>query len=93
MDDISTEWDNHTRCHDSNEPLDGSKLPRGQAGVSILWPKQWSSNIKKLSTGNERIVAITLTSNYNVCIINAYLPTHDSGYYMNTQNFWISSMT
>lgn len=69
--------DNHTRCHDSNEPLDGSKLPRGQSGVSILWPKSWNSNVKKLTAGNERIIAITLSSNYNLCIINAYLPTQD----------------
>jgi hypothetical protein len=41
---ILPNFDNLTRCHDSNDPLDGSKLPRGQGGVSILWPKLWKSN-------------------------------------------------
>ncbi|CAG2233856.1 unnamed protein product [Mytilus edulis] len=36
------------RCHDTSEPISNFKAPRGQAGVSILWPKQWSSKIKKL---------------------------------------------
>ncbi|CAG2231590.1 unnamed protein product [Mytilus edulis] len=75
--DILPNFDNFTRCHDSNDPLDGSKLPKGQSGVSILWPESWSGNVKKLKEGNERIVAITLSSNYNICIINAYLPTND----------------
>ena len=71
---ILPDFDNFTRCHDSNDPLDGSKLPRGQGGVSILWPNLWKSNIKKIQDGNERIIS----SNINICIINAYLPTMDN---------------
>jgi hypothetical protein len=61
------------RCHDTYEPLSGFKLPRGQAGVSISWPSDWSGKVKQLLDGNERIIAITKV---NICIINAYLPTH-----------------
>jgi hypothetical protein len=61
---ILPNFDNLTRCHDSNDPLDGSKLPRGQGGVSILWPKLWKSNIKKIQDGNERIIAITISSKH-----------------------------
>ncbi|CAG2188601.1 unnamed protein product [Mytilus edulis] len=67
--------DNFTRCHDTSEPISNFKAPRGQAGVSILWPKQWSSKIKKLEVGNERIIAITIATEPMLCIINAYMPT------------------
>jgi hypothetical protein len=64
------------RCHDTYEPLSGFKLPRGQAGVSISRPSDWSSKVKQLPDGNERIIAITIATKVNICIINAYLPTH-----------------
>ena len=70
--------DNLTMCHDSNEPLAGIKLPRGQAGVSILWPTEWNSKVKKLKVGNERVIAVTINSIPSLCIINAYLPTQAS---------------
>ncbi|CAC5425418.1 unnamed protein product [Mytilus coruscus] len=69
--------DNHTRCHDKNEPLSGFKLPRGRAGVSILWPKQWNSQIQKLPDENERVIAILISSDVDVCLINVYMPTMD----------------
>jgi hypothetical protein len=56
---ILPNFDNLTRCHDSNDPLDGSKLPRGQGGVSILWPKLWKSNIKKIQDGNVTISTVS----------------------------------
>ena len=46
--------------------------------MSILWPKHWSSKIKKLSEGNERIIAIELLSSIKLCIVNVYLPTNNS---------------
>ena len=64
------------RCHDTYEPLSGFKLPRGQAGVSISWTSDWSSKVKQLLDGNERIIEITIATKINICIINAYLPTH-----------------
>ena len=64
------------RCHDTYEPLSGFKLPRGQAGVSISWPSDWSSKVKQLPDGNERIIEITIATKVNICIVNAYLPTH-----------------
>jgi hypothetical protein len=60
------------RCHDTYEPLSGFKLPR----VPISWPSDWSSKVKQLLDGNERIIAITIATKVNICIINAYLPTH-----------------
>ena len=70
--------ENFTRCQDSFEPLLGIKLPRGQAGVSILWPKEWNNNVKKLEDGNERILAIAINCEIKLCIINAYLPAQNT---------------
>jgi hypothetical protein len=42
------------RCHDTYEPLSGFNLARGQTGVSISWPSDWSSKVKQLPDGNER---------------------------------------
>jgi hypothetical protein len=43
---------NYTIGHDTNDLLKGFKLPRGQAGVVILWPQEWNGRIKKLKLGN-----------------------------------------
>ena len=56
--------------------MDGFKLPKGRGGVSILWPLHWSNRIKKLSDGNERVIAITISASTNICLINAYMPTN-----------------
>ena len=52
----------HIRCHDYNEPLSGIKRPRGRAGVAILWPEKWSSRVKRLEEGNERVTAVTIAA-------------------------------
>ena len=62
-------------CHDTNDPLSGSQLSKGQAEVAILWPKEWNSQVKHLKMEKERVIAVTITSNVNICLINAYLPT------------------
>ncbi|CAG2243837.1 unnamed protein product [Mytilus edulis] len=67
--------ENHTRCSDTNDPIDSFKLPKGKAGVSILWPNAWTNSIKKLKDGNERVIAILITASQELCIINAYMPT------------------
>ena len=64
------------RCHDTYEPLPGFNLAKGQADVPISWPSDWSSKVKQLPDGNERIIEITIATKVNICIINAYLPTH-----------------
>lgn len=69
----------HIRCHDYLEPLSGFKLPRGRGGVAILWPEMWSSRVKRLEEGNERIIAVTIAASRPICLINAYLPTQDTG--------------
>jgi hypothetical protein len=69
---------NYTICHDTKDPLNGFKLPRGQAGVAILWPQEWDGRIKRLKLGNERIIAITVASSPEICLINAYLPTQNT---------------
>ena len=68
----------HIRCHDHLEPLSGIKLPRGRGGVAILWPNMWSSRIKRLEEGNERIIAVTVAPSRPICLINAYMPTQDT---------------
>jgi exonuclease III len=67
--------DNFTRCSDTNDTLDGFKLPKGKGGVSILWPTAWTNNIKMLDGGNERIIAILISASTKLCLINAYMPT------------------
>ena len=69
----------HIRCHDHLEPLSGIKLPRGRGGVAILWPDMWSSRIKRLDEGNERVIAVTVAASRPICLINAYMPTQDTG--------------
>lgn len=61
------------RCADYIEPLSGFKLPRGRGGVSILWLIQWSSRVKKLTEGNERIVCIELIGSEKLCFISTYI--------------------
>ena len=55
-------------------------LPRGKGGVCILWPKAWSSKVKRLNEGNGCIVAIEITCNSQekLCLINTYMPTNNS---------------
>ena len=72
------EKDIFTRCSDFADPLVGFNLPRGKGGVSILWPKSWSSRVKRLNEGNERIIAIEIKGNENICITNVYMPTNNS---------------
>ncbi|CAG2223523.1 unnamed protein product [Mytilus edulis] len=72
---ILPDMENHTRCSDTNDPIDSFKLPKGKAGVSILWPNAWTNSIKKLKDGNERVIAILITASQELCIINAYMPT------------------
>jgi hypothetical protein len=55
-------------CHDTNDPLNGFRLPRGQAGVAILWPQEWNGRIKRLKLGNDRIIAITVASSSGICL-------------------------
>ena len=69
----------HIRCNDYLEPLSGIKLPRGRGRVAILWPEMWSSKVKRLEEGNERIIAVTIAASRPICLINAYLPTQDTG--------------
>ena len=76
MQSLSVNKDFHIRCYDSIEPLTGFRLPRGQGGVSILWPTHLSSKVKKLDDGNERIIGIELLGIDKMCIITSiYLQT------------------
>ncbi|CAC5406055.1 unnamed protein product [Mytilus coruscus] len=65
------------RSHDCNEPITNYKIPRGRAGVAIVWPKKFDKVISKLDDGNERIIAIEIMSVPKpTCLINAYMPTN-----------------
>ena len=76
--DLENDKDFTIRCADYAEPISGFKLPRGRGGVSILWPAQWSSRIKKLTEGNERIICMEMIGTGKSCFINVYLPTNNS---------------
>ena len=39
----------------------------------------WSSRIKRLDEGNERVIAVTVAPSRPICLINAYMPTQDTG--------------
>jgi hypothetical protein len=44
--------------------------------VAILWPSERDKYIKKLTDGNERIIAAEIqTKNKPICLINVYFPT------------------
>jgi hypothetical protein len=47
------------------------QVPRGRGGVAILWPSGRDKYIKKLTDGNERIIAVEIqTKNKPICLIN-----------------------
>ncbi len=58
--------------------LSGIKLPKGRAGVAILWPESWAKCVKRLPDGNERIIAIEISGAKPVCLVNTYMPTNNS---------------
>ena len=78
--DLSINKDYHVRCSDQNEPISGFKLLRKRR-CSYFWPKLWSSRMKKLSDGNERIIAIEIQGQVKICLINVYMPTNNSSVY------------
>ena len=75
---LALDKDSFSRCADHYEPLTGFSLPRGHGGVSILWPSSWSSRVKKVDEGNERIIVIELSGEPKLHIINVYLPTNNT---------------
>ena len=67
-------------CADSDNFISNFHAPRGRAGVAILWPMELTKYIKRLPVGNTRIIAIEISTNEgNVCLINCYMPSMDSG--------------
>ena len=75
---LAIEKDFTIRCSDYSDPISGFNLHRGKGGVCILLSKQWSSKVKRLNVGNERIVAIEINSQEKRCLINIYMPTNNS---------------
>ncbi|CAC5420983.1 unnamed protein product [Mytilus coruscus] len=65
------------RSVDSVDDISSINLPRVKGGVSISWPPNISHLVKKLSDGNERILAIDINTETKLCIICTYLPTHN----------------
>ena len=76
--DLSINKDYHVRCSDQNEPISEFKLPREKGGLAIFWLNLWSSRIKKLSDGNERIIAFEIQGQVKICLINVYMTTINS---------------
>ncbi|MCW4346819.1 MAG: reverse transcriptase family protein [Candidatus Thiodiazotropha endolucinida] len=66
------------RCHDSNENISNFNVPRGRAGVAIIWQDSIADNVTKLDVGNERVIAVEINADIKVCIINVYMPTNKS---------------
>ena len=67
------------RCHDSNDKIQNFNIPRGRAGVAIIWQDLISDKVSPLDVGNERVIAIEVNADRKLCIINAYMPTNKSG--------------
>ncbi|CAC5406056.1 unnamed protein product [Mytilus coruscus] len=77
LDEKLTDYKVFGRSHDCNEPITNYQIPRGRAGVAIVWPKKFDKVISKLDDGNERIIAIEIMSVPKpTCLINAYMPTN-----------------
>ena len=53
----------HIRCSDCNEP--NFQVPRGRGGAAIWWPSERDKYIKKLTDGNERIIAAEIQTKIN----------------------------
>ncbi|MES9881858.1 MAG: reverse transcriptase family protein [Sedimenticola sp.] len=76
IDNIVPNYESFVICNDLHENIANFQVPRGKAGIAMLWPREWSSSIKRLDVGNERIQAIELRLiQGNICIINTYMPT------------------
>ena len=67
-----------SRCHDANENISNFNIPRGRAGVAIIWQNCISDRVTKLDVGNERVIAIEVNLDIRLCIINVYMPTNKS---------------
>ena len=75
---LVSEKDTFIRSSDYTDALVGFNLPRGQGGVCIVWPRQCSSKVKRLTEGNERIIAVEIKGQENIYIVNIYMPTNNS---------------
>ena len=74
------DFDSHVRCADSDSFISSFNAPRGKAGVAILRPIEMSKYIRRLPDGNNRIIAIEIgTESRQLCIVNCYMPTLDTG--------------
>ena len=72
------DFESFVRCHDSNDNISNFNVPRGRAGIAILWNKKFSDFVSRLDAGNERVMAVEINGNSKLCIINVYLPTNKS---------------
>ena len=66
-----TDFEPFVRCHDSNDNISNFNVPRGRAGVAILWNKKLSDTVSRLDVGNENVMAVEINSTKKLCIINA----------------------
>ena len=67
------------RCCDFNDIISSFSIPRGRAGVAILWNETLTDSISRLQVGNERVIAIEINCSIKLCIIIVYLPTNKLG--------------
>ena len=67
------------RCCDFNDTISSFSIPRGRAGVAILWNETLTDSISRLQVGNERVIAIEINCSIKLCIIIVYLPTNKLG--------------
>ena len=63
---IITGFEPFVRCHDSNDNISNFNVPRGRAGVAILWNKKLSDVFLRLvEVSNKCVMAVEINSAKN----------------------------
>ena len=62
---------------DINNPIQPVQMPRGYAGVAILWKQDLDSSVASLSDGGERLQCIEFIvgTGEKILLFSAYLPS------------------
>jgi exonuclease III len=66
------------KCYDDDDPIPITNIPRGQAGVGLLWRQSIDYAVEVLPDGSQRILtAMVTTSTGPLCLVSAYMPTQE----------------
>ena len=73
---LSVSHEAYARACDTMDHIPPIRWSRGHGGVAIFWNKKLNPFMNKLDDGNERIIAVELSTGCDKwCIICVYLPT------------------